>query len=134
MLLEGLDNDNPLISVEKISDEEAAFKRLDHNSYDVLLLEDGFVKNTLDLPIMAYAMTRPSIIICKSIFKLLYYYCWRFFSRFSRNFKLSKILINFAMKDDEAYLKQQIIHLAYNHLHLYDAVNAEVTENTLKNV
>ena len=134
MLLRGLDIDNPLISIEKVTEEDKAFKRLDHNSYDVLVLQDGFVKNTLDLPIMAYAMTRPSIIVCKNIFKLLYYYCWRFFSRFSRSFKLSKKLINFAVQDDEDYLKQQIVFLAHSHLNFYEAVNAEVTENTLKKI
>ena len=29
---------------EIISDEDAAEKRLEHNSYDILLLEDGFMK------------------------------------------------------------------------------------------
>ena len=138
ILLEGLDANSPLISLEKVTDKEIAFKRLDHNSYDVLVLQDGFVKNILELPIMAYAMTRPSIIVCKGFFRLLYFCFWHYFSKFSRKFKLSKKLINFAVEDDDNvyknYLKQLVVYLSKNHLNLYEKVNAEITENTLKNI
>ena len=88
--------------IETISDEKMALKRLNHNSYDILLLEDNFSKfNTIRLSTMAYAMSRPTIIICNSYFKQLYYTIfWKYFSKFCRRFKTSRKLIFFTKRKD----------------------------------
>ena len=84
------------ITFEFITDESRALSRLNHNSYDVLVLQDGFSKyNTIRLSTMAYAMSRPTIILCSNIFKLIYYKFVKHFSYFFRNFKVSKKLIHF---------------------------------------
>ena len=81
---------------ETITDESKALPRLNHNSYDILILQDGFSKyDTVRLSTMAYAMSRPTIILCSNVFKLIYYRFVKHFSHFFRNFKVSKKLIHF---------------------------------------
>ena len=56
-------------TTEYINDIDAANKRLWHNSYDILLLEEKFSReNTINLTKMSYAMSRPSIILCNRIY------------------------------------------------------------------
>lgn len=120
------------ISIERISDESTAKERLTHNSYDILLLQDEFIKNTIDLTKLAYAMTRPSIMICDSYLSILKYSFWRIFSRFARKHKISSRLIHFSMINDIDEISKLIPYLAYNHLQYFKAVNSEFS--LLKNV
>lgn len=115
-------------SLETIKEEKLALSRLNHNSYDILLLQDGFSKyNTIRLSTMAYAMSRPTIIICNSFFKQLYYLLfWKPFSKFTRRFKTSRKLIFFS-KNNEKYSKL-IKHLAENHLQYFEIINSEIAK------
>ena len=121
-LLSGL---NFPTSIEKISNEETARERLTHNSYDVLLLQDNFIDRTIDLTKLAYAMTRPSIIICNSFVNRVKYMLWRTFSRFSRHHKIASKLIHFADESDRKHIEQLILFLAYNHLQYFTEINKE---------
>lgn len=77
--------------IQFISDITIAQQRLWHNSYDILIIEEQFThKYTIDLSKMAYAMFRPSIVICNSIFKILKYKLWHFLSKFSNKYKTFK--------------------------------------------
>lgn len=87
---------NEHYTIEYISDINTAKQRLWHNSYDILLLEEDFSKtNTIELTKMSYAMSRPSIIICKNKFKLFFYFIWKHFGDFTSRFITSKKLIFF---------------------------------------
>jgi hypothetical protein len=105
-----------------------ALKRLNHNSYDILLLEDNFSKfNTIRLSTMAYAMSRPTIIICNSYFKQLYYTIfWKYFSKFCRRFKTSRKLIFFTKNNSKH--AEMVEHLAKNHLQYFQQINDEITK------
>lgn len=116
--------------IERIEDENTAIQRLTHNSYNILLIQDKFSKiDPIKLASLAYAMTRPSIIICKSRFKYLKFKTWQFFSRFSRKFKTSRILINFNF--NLINLKNQMVSLANDYMNYFDKVNEEIKKNTL---
>lgn len=116
--------------LETILDEKLALQRLNHNSYDILLLQDGFSKyNTIRLSTMAYAMSRPTIIICNSIFKLIYYTLfWKPFSKFTRHFKTSKKLIFFSSNNSKH--SELVKHLANNHLQYFEIINNEISSKT----
>lgn len=116
----------PKFSLEAISNEKQALQRLNHNSYDILLLQDGFSKyNTIRLSTMAYAMSRPTIIICNSIIKQVYYMLyWKHFSKFTRRFRTSKKLIFFSMNNSKH--SELIKYLASNHLQYFEIINNEI--------
>lgn len=115
-------------SLETISNEKQALQRLNHNSYDILLLQDGFSKyNTIRLSTMAYAMSRPTIIICKNAIKQIYYSIyWKHFSKFCRRFKTCKKLIFFAVNDTKH--SDLVEYLANNHLQYFETINSEISE------
>ena len=116
-------------TLETIIDEKEALKRLNHNSYDLLLLEDNFSKySTIRLATMAYAMSRPTIIICKSIFKELYYFIWKHFSTFSKRFKISRKLIYFSLINSNN--TKLVLFLIKNHLQYFDLINKEISIST----
>ena len=116
-------------SLESVVEEKEALKRLNHNSYDLLLLEDNFSKyKTIRLATMAYAMSRPTIIICNSIFKEIYYFIWKHFSKFSKRFKTSRKLIYFSLLN--ARNSKLILFLIKNHLQYFDIINAEISVST----
>lgn len=86
----------PNVDYELITVKEEAIARLQHNNYDVLLLQYGFIQNlhSYDLLKMSYAMCKPSIILHNSIInytidKLLFR-----FSTMHKNYIFSKFLIN----------------------------------------
>lgn len=113
-------------TLESITNEKNALQRLNHNSYDILLLQDGFSKyNTIRLSTMAYAMSRPTIIICNSIIKQVYYMLyWKHFSKFTRRFRTSKKLIFFSMNNSKH--SELIKYLASNHLQYFEIINNEI--------
>lgn len=116
-------------TLEIISEEQAAIERLTHNSYDILILQDDFCpKQSIYLATLAYAMTRPSLILCKSYIKLMVYKMWKIFSTFARKYKISRKLIYFNHYNSE-YIKL-IEYLAFNHLQYFNQVNEEVKNNT----
>lgn len=79
--------------IQFISDINQARERLWHNSYDILIIEQQFTKiHTINLSKMAYAMFRPSIVICDNIFKVLKYKFWQLISKFSRKYKTFKTI------------------------------------------
>lgn len=116
-------------TLEIITEEQAAIERLTHNSYDILILQDDFCpKESIHLATLAYAMTRPSLILCKSYIKLMIYKMWKIFSTFARKYKISRKLIYFNHYNSE-YIKL-IEYLAFNHLQYFNQVNEEVKNNT----
>lgn len=91
-VLSGLDEK---YTIEYIGNIHEANQRLWHNSYDILLLEEEFSKEyTIQLSKMSYAMSRPSIILCKQP-KLFFYNIWKKISNFTNTFITSKQLIYF---------------------------------------
>lgn len=135
--IDGLSNElakmEESFTIERIEDEGAAVKRLAHNSYNILLIQDGFSKiDSIRLASLAYAMTRPSVILCRSRLRYIRYKAWRFFSKFSRKFKTSRVLINFSYGMEG--LEEQVVSLANGYLDYFDQVNAEIRENTLNRI
>lgn len=119
-------------SLEKISNINDAIVRLDHNSYDILLIQESFKrKNTLYLTKMAYAMTRPSIIICNNFIIKFAYVFWKIFSSFTKKYKISKEMINVNLNNKSIINK--ISYLAKNHLQYFDKINAEISSVFSKN-
>ncbi len=79
---------------EFISELNKAILRLDHNSYDVLIIEDNYIKdNSIKLSKKAYAMSRPTIILCSSFIRYLLYILWKIFDDWPNKFTLSKKMI-----------------------------------------
>lgn len=116
-------------SLEFIVDERDALRRLNHNSYDLLLLQDNFTKyGSVRLATMAYAMSRPTIIICNSVFKEFYYFIWKHFSKFSKRFKTAKKLIYFSLIGSKK--SKLIVYLIKNHLQYFDEINKEISKST----
>jgi hypothetical protein len=116
-------------TLEKIMNEQEAIERLTHNSYDILILQDDFSpKKSIHLATLAYAMTRPTLILCNGFLKVLMYKLWKMFSNFTRKYKVSRKLIFFDQYNAN-YIKL-IEKLAFNHLQYFNEVNAEVKKNT----
>ena len=94
--IDNLDNDvlkklDCTYTLEIINDEHDALERLTHNSYDILILQDDFSPlKSIHLATLAYAMTRPTLILCNKNLKLFKYIIWKIFSIFTRKYKTSK--------------------------------------------
>ena len=68
---------------EFISDLDKALARLDHNSYDVLIIEDNFIKdNSITLSIL-----------CSSYLRYISYILWKKFDAWPNRFTTSKEMI-----------------------------------------
>lgn len=129
-LSEYLNKMDDSFSIEKIEDEDAAIRRLTHNSYNILLIQDKFSKlNPIKLASLAYAMTRPSLIVCSNIFNYVKFLAWHYLSSFSWKFKTSKKLINFNYKFED--LKSKIESLSKDYMNYFNIVNDEIKKNTL---
>lgn len=117
-------------SLESISNIIEAKNRLNHNSYDILIIQNSFSKeHTLNLTKFAYAMTRPSIVIYDSIFSLLKAKIKRCFSKFFRKFKLTKNMIYFDIEQNTKTINYKIEYLANNHLQYFNKINNEFNKN-----
>lgn len=117
-------------TVEYISDINAANARLWHNSYDILLLEEQFSKeHTIKLSQMSYAMSRPSIILCKNQFKLFSYNIWKALSKFTNSFITSKKLIFFRNERDKRLIN--FINELANHHQFFDIITQEIDAQTI---
>ena len=116
-------------TLEIINDEHDALERLTHNSYDILILQDDFSPlKSIHLATLAYAMTRPTLILCNKNLKVFKYIIWKIFSIFTRKYKTSKKLIFF--KNYNSNYLDLITFLAKNHLQYFDMVNKEIQKNT----
>lgn len=133
LLSETQDSSEDSYQIETIDDEDDARGRLSHNSYDILIIHDRFLNvNSIELASMAYAMTRPSIIICSSLISYVKYLFWHFFSKFSRKFKTSKILISFNYKTK--FILKQIKSITSGEKasrNYFDIINNEIKKNAL---
>ena len=90
---------------EFISDLNNAISRLDHNSYDVLVIEDDFIKNnSITLSKKAYAMSRPTIILCSSLLRYISYILWKKFDAWPNKFTISKDMIFIKLSNDLSIL------------------------------
>lgn len=116
--------------IETISDEDAAIQRLTHNSYDILVIQDSFRKKHPGLSCvkMAYAMTRPSIIVASSLLSYIKLRLMHRFSKFSRRFKLSRKMININFKFKG--LSDKISLLSKDYHKYFNSINKEIKENT----
>jgi hypothetical protein len=115
--------------LESITNVDKAKKRLEHNSYDILLLKDGFIKDgTIKAASMAYAMTRPTIIITSNVFRLIYYTAWHYCSEFSNLYKISKKLISF--NNGTENLLEKIRSKTDYSTKYFNEVTLEIAKNT----
>ena len=77
---------------------------------------------------MSYAMSRPSIILCKNVFTLFSYKLWKALSRFTNKFITSKQLIFFVRdKNDELILR--LIKTLSHKSQLFSIVTSEICKN-----
>lgn len=126
---EVLHNLEETYTLEIITKEYDAIERLTHNSYDILILQDDFSpKKSIHLATLAYAMTRPTLILCNDYISLIKHKLWKIFSSFTNRYKTSRKLIFFNHYNSN-YIKL-IEYLAFNHLQYFAKVNAEVKKNT----
>lgn len=89
-------NNNDLYNIQYIYTYKDAIKRLRHNSYDILLLQQEYFNySSIQLSKLSYAMSRPSIILCSSFFKLIIYQVWKNTSQWTNKYSISKQLIHF---------------------------------------
>jgi hypothetical protein len=125
-----LDKLDEQYTIEYIDDINAANKRLWHNSYDILLLEEKFSNEyTIKLSKMSYAMSRPSIILCENTLKLFMYKVWKRLSKFTNTFITSKKLIFFMGNKDKRIIN--FISDLANHHQFFDVITKEIYSNTL---
>jgi hypothetical protein len=114
-------------TIEFICDIQKARARLWHNSYDILIIEEKFTKkHTIKLSKMAYAMSRPSIVICNNIIKNISYNCWKYMSKFTNTCETSKKLIHFMFPNKNVI--RYVDNLA-NHHQYFDIITKEISDN-----
>lgn len=116
-------------TIEYINDIDVANKRLWHNSYDILLLDEKFSKKyTIDLSKMSFAMSRPSIVLCRNFFTLLSYKLWKALSKFTHRFTTSKQLIFFIDNNNKDLILRLIKTLSHKS-QLFYLVTKEICNN-----
>lgn len=114
---------------ETISELKAAQDRLSHNSYDILILQNRFKKtDSVELASLAFAMTRPSIIICQNILSLIICKFYKMFSRFFNKYKISRKLIYFNLNNSS--VNKKILSLSKDYKKFYNMVNEEISKET----
>lgn len=109
-----------------------ALERLWHNSYDILLIDHQFVKqHTIDLTKLAYARSKPSVILCKSIFTTTYFNLWKKFSKMTKTCKTMRQLM-FPLQDKKG---PEIIHfinkialVSHRGMNLTQQINIEIKQ------
>ena len=75
---------------------------------------------------MAYAMTRPTIIVTSTLINSVKYFLWHYFSEFSNIFKISKKLISFNYKEKNLFKK---IMKKKDESKYFNEVTAEIKKN-----
>lgn len=102
-------------NIQYIYNYRAAIKRLRHNSYDVLLLQQQYFNyNSVELSKLSYAMSRPSIILCKSYFKMFIYWIWKHTSQWANKHTIAKEIIHFKYLNYKS-LDNYIEKILYQH-------------------
>ena len=109
-----------------------ALERLWHNSYDILLIDQEFVKqHTIDLTRLAYARSKPSVILCNNIFTSMYYKLWKKFSKVTKTCKTMRQLM-FPIQDDGGpdvvHFINKIALVSHQGLNLTQQINLEIKE------
>ena len=109
-----------------------ALERLWHNSYDILLIDHQFVKqHTIDLTRLAYARSKPSVILCKNIFSTIYFKLWKKYSKVTKTCKTMRQLM-FPILDEQS---PQVVHfinkialVSHQGMNLTQQINIEIKE------
>ena len=115
---------------ELINTKDEAIQRLQHNNYDILIMQSNGIKGIkpIDLLKMSYAMGKPSIILYNNFFDYLYNkFCFGI-STFYRNNIFVPIFINHLFDRKLNYLDTQLnnsiqnskgitLHDIYNNLY-----------------
>jgi hypothetical protein len=115
---------------EILSDFNKVSERLDHNSYDMLLIQYNFARiHSIEFSKKAYAMSRPVLIICNSIIDNIICNLWKSFSKFSNKYKTYKKLVYFKNTYSENSLFL-INFLGKNHILFFNDVCNEIDINT----
>ena len=114
-----------LYHIEFIFNYQDALQRLRHNSYDILLLQQQYFNyNSIQLSQLSYAMSRPSVILCTSYLKLFIYKIWRRYSNWTNKYKISKKLIHIKLINDQN-LTQYVTGLV-NQIHMIKQVSTQI--------
>ena len=109
-----------------------ALQRLWHNSYDILLIDQEFVKHyTIDLTKLAYARSKPSVIMCKDIFTTAYYKLWKKFSKMTKTCKTMRQLM-FPIQDEKSpevvHFINKIALVSHQGMNLTQQINLEIKQ------
>jgi len=118
---------NKTVMFELITVEKDAIARLQHNNYDVLLLQYGFLKHfrSYNLLKMSYAMCKPSIIIHNDFVKYFIDTLLFKISSFRKKYIFSPFLIKHIYNPNLKNVKATIINILSksNHVTLNDIYN-----------
>lgn len=118
-------SNNQKYKCQYIFDYQEALHRLQHNSYDVLLLQEKYFDyKSINLSQLSYAMSRPSVILCSSYFRYFLYKLWRKYSSWTNKYQISKKLIHIKMINDNN-LNNYLYTLLPQH-NLIKAVSSEI--------
>lgn len=110
--------------IELLSNEKNTIKhRLQHNSYDILIIDYNFLRSDISIldifsfNKMAFAMSRPSIILCNNIFQKLYLKCLLFHTSLLLKFQSAKsfihILSNKQLKNNLYIINNSLVYHQY---------------------
>lgn len=118
-------------TIEYKTEIKAALERLWHNSYDILLIDQEFVKeHTIDLTKLAYARSKPSVILCKNFFTAAYFNLWKKFSKMTKTCKTMRQLM-FPIEEDRqdlAHFINKIALVSHQGMNLTQQINIEIKE------
>ncbi len=118
-------------TIEYKTEINDALERLWHNSYDILLIEHQFVKKyTIDLTKLAYARSKPSVILCQNGLTSMYYNLWKKFSKLTKTCKTMKKLMYPIQqnRDDLVHFINRIALLSHKGMNLTQQINIEIKE------
>ena len=77
-----------------IYEYEKAMQRLKHNSYDVLVVQQSYFRyKSIQFSQLSYAMSRPSVIVCSSLYHYILYSILNRVGAFTKSFKFSRDMI-----------------------------------------
>lgn len=121
-----------LYNIEFIYNYTDALQRLRHNSYDILLLQEQYFDyNSIQLSQLSYAMSRPSVILCTSKLKWLIYKLWRRYSYWTNKYLTAKKLIHIKLLND-SNLVEYVSNLSHQ-TELIKQVSKQIRSKIKKN-
>lgn len=77
---------------------------------------------------MSYAMSRPSIVLCRNFFTLFSYKLWKALSKFTTKFTTSKQLIFFVNNNNKELILRLVKTLSHKS-QLFSLVTTEICKN-----